>query len=160
MESWPTFQEFGLDPPGLGPRVTSLMATWKSDPLIQVVFAEVQALWDDLDHPERPLLLRVEERTPATWGGSPSTGGLRNVWIFDDHGARLAPILRHEDHEFGPPHGEFSRYGLVQFAVRRNSAELALRYHLGPSIAGEIHYGIERDGDDLWLLAHSGTLAV
>ena len=135
------------------------MSSWKSEPLYCAILHEVQALWEDLEGSGRPMLLRIEERTAPPWDGSPALGQLRNVWVFDAHGPRLAPILRHEEHDFGPTTGEFSRFGLVRFAASRDGGTLTFEYRLGPSIMGEIHYGIEREGPALRLVAHSGTLS-
>lgn len=136
------------------------MAEWKTDPLIRLVFAEVRAFWEELRSPDRPLLFRVEQRTASGPSAASATGRLVNVWLFDDYGVRLAPILRREAHDFGEPQGGYDRYGFVQFEVDADGSRVALAYRVGPSLFGEIVYDIERDGDDVQLRAMSDTLSL
>lgn len=135
------------------------MASWRQDGLYFAVLQEARALWDVLPTSSRPLLLRVEERLPIPWSSSMGSGRIGNLWLVDDHGARLAQILRNEPHEFGPTSGDFSRYGLVRFAMSEDREEVVMDYELGPSISGEIHYDIERDGPKIDLIARSGTIS-
>ncbi len=136
------------------------MAEWKTDPLIRLVFAEIQALWEELRSPDRPILLRVEQREASVSSVASSVGRLINVWLFDDYGMRLAPILRREAHDFGSLRGGYDRYGLVRFEVAADRSRVALTYRVGPSLIGEIRYEVERDGDDIRLRALSDTLAI
>lgn len=135
------------------------MHFWKADPLYRRIFAEVDALWAELRPPDRPLLLRVEERGTPVCGGDLASGRVRNAWIHDDFGTRLAAALRSEPHEFGRIRGEYNEFGLVQFHVARDRAEVDLLYRLGPGIGGALHYDVEGDGEDLRLLTHSGTIS-
>ena len=123
------------------------MAEWKTDPLIRLVIAEIRALWEELRSPDRPILFRVEQRSASGPPVASSMGRLVNVWLFDDYGIRLAPILRREAHGFGEPRGGYDRYGLVQFEVDASRSRVALSYRVGPSLVGEIVYDVERDGD-------------
>src|SRR5437868_820081 len=103
------------------------MSTWKTDPLIDAIFSEIAALWDELAGPNRPQLFRVEERAIQPWEAVGS-GRLRNIWVFDGHGARLATILRREEHDFGAVRGDFSQFGLVRFAANEDGTELVFDY--------------------------------
>ena len=135
-----------------------MMSNWKADPVYQGVFEEIEALWADLDPSVRPLLFRVEERTPKTsWDGPTTRGPVLRVWLYDDAGARLTPFLRKVEHDFGETRGEFSLYGLVKFAIEGDQSVLILGFQLGPEIKGELTYDIEVDGAEVRLMAHSGT---
>ena len=134
------------------------MGNWKTDPVYQGVFEEIQALWADLDTSVRPLLFRVEEREPKTsWDGPTTRGSVLRVWLYDDAGARLTPLLRKEDHDFGETRGEFSLYGLVKFSIEADRSQLVLGFQLGPEVKGELTYDVEEDGSEVRLMAHSGT---
>ena len=136
------------------------MAEWKTDPLIRLVFAEIRALWEELRSPDRPILFRVEQRSSSGPSVASSMGWLVNVWLFDDYGTRLAPILRREAHDFGEPRGKYHRYGLIQFEVDADRSRVALTYRVGPSLVGELVYDVERNGDEVLLRAMSDMLAL
>jgi hypothetical protein len=135
------------------------MAEWKHDPLIRLVFVEIGALWEEFPAPARPLLFRVEERMPAASRGDSVMGRLVNVWLFDDHGVRLAPILRREAHDFGETRDGLHRYALVLFQISTDRTHVRLKYTLGPRIAGEIEYDVLESQGELKLETLSGTLA-
>ena len=118
------------------------MSTWKTDPVVRLIFAEIDALWKALAPETRPLLLRVEQRPDDGRAGA-CDGRLANIWLFDDHGARLAPILRREPHDFGPDQAGYHRYGLIEFAVCADLTGANLRYRFGPLVGGELDYAIE-----------------
>jgi hypothetical protein len=133
---------------------------WKHDPIYVCLFEEIGALWADLDRSTRPTLLRVEEHEPKTsWNGPTLDGRTMSIWIYDDFGARLAPILRREDHNFGGTRDDFYVYGLVKFAIESGRDGALLEFRLGPEIRGEIRYDIEEDGGEVRLLAQSQTFS-
>lgn len=135
------------------------MANWKSDPLYRQILGEALALWGELDPDDRPELLRIEERKGTTWDDLDPSGLILDVWLLDDSGIRLVPILRREEHDFGSARGAFSRFGLVRFAIGPDSSQVGLEYRLGPAIGGEIIYEVEGEGDGLRLEARTGTLS-
>jgi hypothetical protein len=135
------------------------MAEWKTDPLMRLVLAEVQALWDENRAPDRPVLLRIEQRQSSRRDRADAKGPLIHVWLLDDYGLRLAPILRREPHDFGVTRGEFSRYGLVRFHIATDRTHAAIEYRLGPSIHGHMNFEVEGEGDQAILLALSDSLS-
>lgn len=127
------------------------MPKWKSDPLYREVFAEIRALWDEVEGRGGPLLFRVEERSPSS---RPT-----EVWLYDDAGFRVVPMLRREPHDYGPASGGFHRFGLVWFLVADDRRKLTLGYRLGPQITGEILYEVETEGDAIFLMADTGSMS-
>jgi len=125
------------------PRLGNVMAQWKSDPVIGLVFAEITALWKLSTSSGGPILLRVEERDSVGTESAASPGRLVNVWLFDDHGVRLAPILRREAHDFGATRDGYHSYGLVRFVLSTDRTLVTLTYWLGPSIGGELVYEVQ-----------------
>src|SRR4051794_793641 len=110
------------------------MTNWKTDPLYRQILGEARALWGELAPEDRPELLRIEERKGTPWDELSPSGRLIDVWLLDDSGIRLVPILRREAHEFGPTRGAFSRFGLVRFAIALDLTQVGLEYRLGPEI--------------------------
>jgi len=135
------------------------MAHWKTDPLYRRILDEARALWGELPLGDRPELIRIEERGASTWGDANPSGRLVDVWLLDDAGVRLVPILRREGHDFGPTRGIYSRFGLLRFVIAPDRGQVGLEYRLGPEIGGELLYHVEGEGEDLRLEARTGTLS-
>ena len=134
------------------------MTSWKNDPLHREIFHEVRSLWDEVDEATRPLLYRVEERPSQDFSQPGRSSRPAEVWIYDDSGFRVVPLLGAQAHEFGAVRRGCFEYGLVWFAIASDRAKVRLAYCLGPEVFGEITYEVELDGDDLYLMADTGSL--
>ncbi len=133
------------------------MARWKVDPLYRLILAEIASLWAEIEGDHRPDALRVEEHASADWDHPAIMGPLTDVWMLDDHGFRLASVLRREDHVAGPVRGDYYQFGLVRFHLDRIGKHAALSFQLGPQLAGELVYEIEGDGAEATLSATWGA---
>ena len=135
------------------------MANWKTDPLHRAILGEAQALWAELEESHRPQLLRVERRSSHETGEADLDGSVLDVWMIDDSGVRLAPILRREPYDPGETDGDYSQFGLVRFSVSEDGLRVALDFRLGPRVGGDIGYDVEGEGDALQLFAQAGSLS-
>ncbi|MDB5349899.1 MAG: hypothetical protein JWN86_1146 [Planctomycetota bacterium] len=140
-------------------RVATCMLKWKTDPLYRQILDETRALWAKLASDARPELLRIEDRAPVPHEAPIFSGRVVDVWVLDDTGLRLVPILRREAHEPGATRGEFFRFGLIRFSINARRNRVDLEYQLGPTIHGDLSYDVEGEGSSLRLHAHTESLS-